>query len=186
MHLTSLLSLLANMHLKYTNYFSFGNMSSTFKCATKRDKIPPGSAGLVWKWRKNQVMYEFMQHVYGGVESNKEHECSWKSLEVPTETVEDPDTQLQQVLHVRGLLCLLALLFSTSDCISKLITAAQNRPTPVPVSASASYVFFSTWGSRSDLYQVTQDTEDQLVSFFLLLLYLLDSRVDSSRWNPIF
>lgn len=65
---------------KYTNYFSFGNMSSTFRCTTIRDKIPPGTAGLVWKWGKNQVMYEFMQHVYGGLESHREHERSWKSF----------------------------------------------------------------------------------------------------------
>lgn len=56
----------------------------------------------------------------------------------------------------RGLLCLLSLLFPTSDCISRLIKAAQNLTTPVPVSAS--YTIFSTWGSRSDLFQVWHRT----------------------------
>lgn len=61
---------------KYTNYFSIGNMSLTFKCGTKQEKIPVRSAGAGMEIRKNQVTDELMQHVYGGMESNREHERS--------------------------------------------------------------------------------------------------------------
>lgn len=61
---------------KHTSYFSVGNTSLTFKCGTKQEKISARPAGAGMEIRKNQVTDEFMQHVYGGMESNREHEHS--------------------------------------------------------------------------------------------------------------